>query len=124
MGGTLMAVGALFGAVKIMYGVVNSRAREIATLRALGYTPAAVSIAVVMETLLLSLTGACCGAGLAWLLFNGRLIVGHANLFNLEVSGKLFAIGLAWTAAAAILGALPPAIRAARLSVTDALRDS
>jgi len=122
--GTIMAIGALFGAVKIMYAVVNSRAREIATLRALGYSPAATGIAVVVETLLLSLTGACCGAGLAWLLFNGKLIVGHSNVFDLDVSGKLFAIGLAWAAAVAILGALPPAIRAGRLSVADALRDA
>ncbi len=35
--GVIMALGALFGSVKILHATVDSRAREIATLRAIGY---------------------------------------------------------------------------------------
>jgi hypothetical protein len=41
---------------------------------------------------------------------------------SLSVSPRLAALGIAWALALALLGGLPPAIRAARRSVTDALR--
>ena len=45
----LMGVGAVFGAILTMYTAVASRAREIATLRALGFTTSAVLFSVVGE---------------------------------------------------------------------------
>jgi len=65
---------ALFGSVKIMHAAVSARTREIATLRAIGYRPLSAAIAVLFEMILLSLAGACCGASLAWLLFDGKVI--------------------------------------------------
>lgn len=52
-----MAVGALFGSVKIMYGAVASRKREMATLRAMGYAPLPLALSVVIEILVLALLG-------------------------------------------------------------------
>ena len=72
---------------------------------------------------LLSLIGACFGVGIAWLLFNGKVITGITNAFDLSVSPRLFLVGLGWALAISILGSLPPAIRAARLSVVDGLRE-
>jgi putative ABC transport system permease protein len=46
----------------------------------------------------------------------------HANVFDLSISPQLFALGVVWALALALLGALPPAIRAARLPVPEALR--
>jgi len=122
--GAIMALGALFGSVKIMHTAVSTRTREIGTLRALGYRPLPTALAVVLEMILLSLTGACLGAGIAWLLFNGKTKTSLADAFDLSVSPKLFLLGLEWAVALAILSALPPAIRAARLSVVDALRET
>ena len=120
----IMAAGAVFASVKIMYASVSTRTREIATLRAIGYAPLPTAIAVVLEMVVLSLTGACLGAILAWLLFNGDVKADIRNVFDLSVSPQLFVLGLAWAMVLAIVGGLPPAIRAARLSVTDALRDT
>ena len=121
--GVIMALGALFGSVKIMHAAVTTRTREIGTLRALGYRPLPTALAVVLEMILLSLAGACLGAGVAWLLFNGKTISNVSTAFDLSVTPKLFFLGLEWAVALAILSAAPPAIRAARLSVVNALRE-
>ncbi|MDP2326034.1 MAG: ABC transporter permease, partial [Gammaproteobacteria bacterium] len=72
--GTIMAIGALFGALNAMYSAVSARSLEIATLRALGFGAGAVVISVLIEALLLALAGGILGAGCAWLLFNGHAI--------------------------------------------------
>jgi putative ABC transport system permease protein len=117
----MMTLGALFGTVKLMYAAVSVRTREIATLRAIGYQPLPVALSVVLETTTLALTGALLGAAVAWLLFDGKLTVQARNVYDLSVSGHLIALGLIWALVLAILGAVPPAIRAARGPVRDAL---
>jgi putative ABC transport system permease protein len=118
---SMMTLGALFGTVKLMYAAVSARTREIATLRAIGYQPLPVALSVLLETTALALTGAVIGAALAWLLFDGRLTTQARNVYNLSVSGQLIALGIAWALVLAVLGGVPPAIRAARGSVRDVL---
>jgi ABC-type antimicrobial peptide transport system permease subunit len=71
---------------------------------------------------MLSLVAAISGGAAAWLLFDGRLVADIHNVFDLSVSPRLFAIGVGWALTLAILGGLPPAIRAARLTVAQAHR--
>jgi putative ABC transport system permease protein len=118
----MMALGAVFGTVKLMYAAVSVRVRELATLRAMGYQPLPVALSVLIETMVLALLGALVGVAAAWLLFNGKHVVQARNVFDLSVSPRLVALGIAWALGLALLGGLPPAIRAARRSVTDALR--
>jgi putative ABC transport system permease protein len=120
--GLIMAAGALFGTVKLMYTVVGARTREIGTLRAIGYEPLPVAVAVVLDVVMHSLAAASLGVAVAWLLFNGRQVADIHNVFDLSVSLRLFVIGVLWALSLAVLGGLPPAIRAARLSVADAQR--
>jgi putative ABC transport system permease protein len=120
--GVIMALGALFGIVKLTYAAASARTREIGTLRAIGYQPYSVAISLLLETAVLSLTGALLGTGAAWLLFNGKHVAVLRNVFDLSISPQLFALGVVWALALALLGALPPAIRAARLPVPEALR--
>ena len=120
----IMGLGALFGVVKLTYTAVSVRTREIATLRAMGYQPFPVAASVLLESAVLCIAGALVGASLAWLLFNGKLVAALQNVFTLSVSPRLFVLGIAWALALAVLGGLPPAIRAARLPVAEALRAS
>lgn len=120
--GSLMAVGALFGIVKLMYAAVSVRTREIATLRAMGYQPFPLAVSVLLETAFLSLVGALLGAGAAWLLFNGKHVAQLHDVFDLSVSARLFLLGVVWALVLALVGGFPPAMRAARQSVADALR--
>jgi putative ABC transport system permease protein len=116
-----MTLGALFGTIKLMYAAVSARTREIATLRAIGYQPLAVALAVLLETAALALTGALIGSAAAWLLFDGKHTTQARHVFDLSVSAHLIALGIAWALLLAVLGGVPPAIRAARGSVRDAL---
>ena len=127
--GSIMAIGAIFGALNTMFAAVASRAREIATLRAIGFRGLPVVVAVMLETMLLALIGGVIGGVLAWLLFNGysasTLAAGTVGKlsFELKVSAGLLWVGLLWALAIGFIGGLFPAVRAARLPVTTALRE-
>ena len=125
--GTIMAIGAVFGALNTMYAAVAGRAREIATMRALGFRGLPVVVAVMLETMLLALLGGLLGAGLAWLVFNGYTVSTLGSnfsqvVFQFKVSPELLWQGLKWALGIGLVGGLFPALRAARLPVTTALR--
>ncbi|MBJ6984964.1 ABC transporter permease [Luteimonas sp. MC1750] len=125
--GSIMAIGAVFGALNTMFASVASRAREIATLRAIGFRGIPVVVAVMLETMLLAALGGALGGLLAWLVFNGytasTLAGGVAQLtFEFKVSPELLWQGLKWALAIGFVGGLFPALRAATMPVTDALR--
>jgi putative ABC transport system permease protein len=72
--GSIMALGALFGALNSMHSAVAARTVEIATLRAIGFSSTAVAVAVLIEALLLALAGAAAGVAIAYVAFNGTTI--------------------------------------------------
>jgi putative ABC transport system permease protein len=120
--GVVMAVGAVFGAINTMYSAVDARARQIATLRAIGFGGTAVVISVMVESLLLAIPGALLGVAIAWLLFNGRAISSLGLTFPLAVTPGLLGLAVVWALAIGLIGGLAPSIRAARLPVATALR--
>ncbi|MCB1559688.1 MAG: ABC transporter permease [Xanthomonadales bacterium] len=127
--GSIMAIGAVFGALNTMYSAVATRAREIATLRALGFRGLPVVLAVMLETLLLALLGGLLGAALAWLFFNGYSVSTLGMnftqvVFQFQVSPVLLWTGLKWALGIGLVGGLFPALRAARLPVATALRSA
>lgn len=127
--GVIMAIGAMFGALNTMFAAVATRAREIATLRAIGFPGLPVVVAVMLETMLLALVGGLIGGLLAWAIFNGysasTLAAGTVGQlsFELKVTPELLWTGLKWALAIGFIGGLFPAVRAARLPVTTALRE-
>lgn len=125
--GVIMAIGALFGALNCMFAAVASRAREIATLRAIGFRGTPVVVSVMLETMLLALVGGVLGALVVWLIFNGyhaSTLSGFTQLmFKFRVGPDLIWMGLKWALAIGFIGGLFPAVRAARLPVTAALRE-
>jgi len=120
--GTIMAIGATLGAVNSLYAMVDSRQREIATFRAIGFSPSAVVLAVLLESVLLALPGALLGSVLAWLLFNGLAASPFGYSFELSVTVSLAVLGIGWALAMGLLGGLLPGLRAARMPVVTALR--
>ena len=127
--GSIMAIGAMFGALNTMFAAVAARAREIATLRAIGFPGLPVVVAVMLETMLLALIGGLVGALLAYLIFDGygasTLAAGSVGKlsFELRVTPELLWTGLKWALAIGVIGGLFPAVRAAQLPVTTALRE-
>jgi putative ABC transport system permease protein len=111
-----------------MYSAIASRQVEIATLRAIGFGGLPVVVSVMIEALLLAAVGGAIGGGLAWLYCDGAsLSTLNFNTFSqvafaFRVTPGLLARGLAWALVIGLAGGLLPAIRAARVPVTVALR--
>jgi putative ABC transport system permease protein len=129
--GSIMALGALFSALNSMYSAVSSRSVEMATLRALGFSSAAVAAGVLLEALLLALVGAGAGAAFAYLLFDGATIstLGGAVwdsqlVYSLTISPALVIQVVLLACALGLLGGLLPAVRAARANIADVLHES
>jgi len=125
--GTIMGIGAVFGALNSMYAAVAGRSREIATMRAIGFRGVPVVVAVMLETMLLAFVGGLLGAAIAWLVFNGHTVSTLGNnfsqvVFQFRVTPDLLWTGLKWALGIGLVGGLFPALRAARLPVTEALR--
>src|SRR5580698_10146775 len=119
---SLMAIGATCGALSSLYAAVDSRTREIATLRAIGFRSGPVVASVLAEGMVLAIPSALLGAGIAWFLFNGNVVVAGGLSFHMTVTARLVLISLYWALAITLIGGLLPAIRAARLPVATGLR--
>ena len=126
---SLMAIGAVFGALNTMYSSVSARTREIATLRALGFGAGAVVVSVMLESVALALAGGALGAGVAYLACNGfhTATVNWQSFsqvtFAFTVTPFLLAQGIVWATIIGLVGGLLPALRAARLPIAAALRE-
>ncbi len=123
----IMAVGAIFGALNTMYSAVSTRSVEIATLRALGFSPIPVVMSVLVESTLLALIGGLLGSGLAYTFFNGYTASTMGSTFSqvsfdFAVTAELILQGIGWSCVLGLVGGLFPSITAARLPITVALR--
>jgi putative ABC transport system permease protein len=119
--GGVMAVGAVCGALNTMYAVIDARRLEIATLRAIGFGASSIVLSVLVEALALALMGALVGAFAAWLLFSGLVARTRGLSFPLAVTSDLVRLGIVWAITIGLIGAILPAIRAARLPIATAL---
>lgn len=124
----IMALGAVVAALNAMFTVVEQRAKEIATLRAIGFSGGSVVAAVLAESALLAFAGAATGGALVYLGFDGYLAstqnaaAGNQLAFALAVTPEILGQGLVGALLVGILGGILPAARAAGGSVARALR--
>jgi putative ABC transport system permease protein len=120
--GAILAVAATIGAANSLYALVDSRRRQHATLLAIGFTGAPIVASTLSEAILLAIPGALIGAGLAWLFFNDLSASLLEFSFHLAVTPYLVALGVGWALGIGVISGLLPAVRAARVPVTVALR--
>ena len=123
-----MIVGATLGAMNTMFSAVASRKRELATMRALGFKRRAVLLSVMIEAVFVSGIAGIIGVLLA-LPVNG-IATGTANFitfsevaFNFTISPMVAVFAISLAIVAGVIGGLLPAISAARLPITRALRE-
>ena len=125
----LMGVGAVFGAILTMYTAVSTRAREIATLRALGFDAGSVVVSVMAESLALAAIGGVAGGAVAYAAFNGyqtstmNFTTFSQVAFAFRVTPALLVTGLVYALVMGFVGGIFPAVRAARLPIPTALRE-
>jgi putative ABC transport system permease protein len=124
----IMAVGSAFAATNTMYAAVARRAREIGTLRSIGFGRGAILRSFMIESMALSLLGGLVGVLIAFPV-NG-LTTGVGNFatfsevaFKLKVGPLEVAAGLAFAAIIGALGGFFPAWAASRKGIVAAMRD-
>jgi putative ABC transport system permease protein len=124
----LMAIGAIFGAVNVMYANVTGRARHLAIFRAVGFGRLSVLGAILLEGMALALLGGVSAGLVAYLVFNGYQASTTTNgammAFAFAVTPDLLHAALFLALGIGFIGGLFPAIRAARIPVASALRDT
>jgi putative ABC transport system permease protein len=125
----VMGVGAVFGAMNTMYAIVASRTREIGTLRALGFSRFSILSSFVMESIVLALLAGAIGCLIA-LPMNGYS-TGTAQTqsfsevaFSFQLTPQILLTGMIFAGVMGLVGGLLPAVRAARMPITRALRDA
>jgi putative ABC transport system permease protein len=126
--GLVMGVGAIFGAMNTMYGLVSSRTREIGTLRALGFSRLAIMTAFILESAFLALFAGIVGCVLALPVNWMSGATGGANFsevaFAFRISPEWLLIAVVAAVLMGIFGGLFPSFRAATTPITAALRDA
>ena len=101
----IMAVGSSFAAMNTMYAAVARRAREIGTLRVLGFSRLSILLSFFLESVLLSALGGVLGCLLVLPLNGVTTGIGNVNFteiaFNFHVSPQIMLGGIAF---AVVLG--------------------
>src|SRR6266550_2865066 len=120
----LLGIGLLVGVLSLgilALRAVVERRRTIGVLRALGYRPGQVLAGIVSEGLITATCGVLVGIGVGALMgviFYNTLLPGTSLAF--DASSMALTVGLVFLSVLAVT--IPPALRAARLPVVEALR--
>jgi putative ABC transport system permease protein len=125
----IMGIGAVFGAMNTMYAIVSARTREIGTLRALGFSRRSILFAFVIESMFLALIAGVVGCVLALPMHGFSTGTGQTQsfseiAFDFRITPAIVGGAMAFAVVMGVLGGLLPAIRAALLPITSALREA
>lgn len=118
----LVASAGACSAMNTMYAAVAGRVREFAALQAIGFRRRAISISLVQESVLLAAFSTLAATGLALVLIQGVAIRFTMGAFALQLDRPALLIGCGSGLLLGVVGAIPPAIRAFRLPIVDALK--
>jgi ABC-type lipoprotein release transport system permease subunit len=118
----LVAAAGACGAVNTMYAAVAGRVREFAALQSIGFPRRAIAASLLQESVILAAGASLAAAALALLLAQGMAIRFTMGAFTLQIDSIALLVGCGAGLALGIFGAIPPAIRAFRMPIPDALK--
>ncbi len=125
----IMAIGSCFAAMNTMYTAVARRAREVGTLRLLGFSRWSIIGSFVFESIVLSLLGGIAGVLLVLPLNGiesrlGNQLTFSETTFSFQITPESIAAGLIFAAVMGMIGGLLPARLAAGKTILNSLRGS
>lgn len=123
----IMAVGSCFAAMNTMYTAVARRAREVGTLRLLGFSRWSIIGSFVFESLVLSLLGGIAGILLVLPLNGiesrlGNQLTFSETTFSFQITPESIVAGLVFAAVMGMIGGFLPARLAAGKTILNSLR--
>jgi putative ABC transport system permease protein len=124
----IMAVGSAFAAMNTMYASVARRAKEVGTLRVLGFRRGSILLSFLVESLLLSLIGGLIAILVTLPLNNvttglGNFLTFSETNFNFRIGPDVMMVGILFSLLLGALGGLLPARQAAKKEILTALRE-
>ena len=124
----IMAVGSSFAAMNTMYAAVARRAREIGTLRVLGFSRFSILLSFFVEGVLLSALGGILACLLVLPLNGITTAIGSTNFadlaFDFHLTPQIMLTGIAFALLLGGVGGLFPAGTASRKEILTALREA
>ena len=118
----LVAGSGIFAGLNTMYGAVVGRVRELATLQAMGFRRRAILLTLVQEATLLACAGAIIACVIGIFVVDGAAVRFTMGAFMLTVDSVGIAVACGVAALLGIVGALPPALKAMRLPIVEAIK--
>jgi len=124
----IMGIGSSFAAMNTMFTAVSKRTREIATLRALGFSRGSVLVSFLIESIILSAIAGVFGCLIALPLNNfqtgiGNFVTFSEIAFQFQVTPTAMLGGVAFAILLGGIGGFFPARAASRLHITAALKE-
>jgi len=123
----IMAVGSSFAAMNTMYAAVARRAREIGTLRVLGFSKGSILTSFLLESAMLSALGGLLGCLLSLPLNGVTTSIGNSTFsetaFAFHVTPAIMLTGVLFAVVLGSVGGLFPARMASRKQILTALRE-
>ena len=125
----IMAVGSAFAAMNTMYAAVARRAKEVGTLRVLGFSRGSILLSFFLESVFLSLVGGLLACLIVLPLNSvttgiGNFVTFSETSFNFRIGPQIMLWGLAFSAILGAIGGLLPARQAAKKEILTALREA
>lgn len=117
----IVSISAVLGGMNTMFTAVAGRIREMATLRAMGFSKADVVTSFLIESIAISLSGGVIGCILGYAI-NGASIDLIMMAFEFKVTAPIIIKGMLFAFAIGIIGGFVPAQKAAKLNIVDAIR--
>ena len=118
----LVAGSGVFAGLNTMYGAVVGRVRELATLQAIGFRRRSILLTLVQEATLLACAGALVACVLGLLLVDGAAVRFTMGAFMLQIDSVGIVVACGVAVLLGVVGALPPALKAMRLPVVEAIK--
>ncbi len=118
----LVAGSGIFAGLNTMYGAVVGRARELATLQALGFRRRAIMLTLIQEATLLACAGALAACIVGLTMVDGAAIRFTMGAFMLKVDSVGISVACGVAILLGVVGAIPPALKAMRLPVAEAIK--
>lgn len=118
----LVAAAGVFAGLNTMYGNVIGRVRELSTLQTIGFVRRAILISLLQEGILLAAGASLLATLVGIVLVNGTAVRFTMGAFVLRIDETAVLIGCGVGLLLGLLGAIPPAIRALRMQIVDALK--
>jgi ABC-type antimicrobial peptide transport system permease subunit len=118
----LVSGAGIFAGLNTMYGSVVGRIRELATLQTIGFVRRAVLVSVIQEGVILAAAASLVATFAAMVLVNEAAVRFTMGAFALRIDETAVLIGCSVGLLVGVVGAVPPALRALRMTIVDGLK--